>query len=401
MKCRFVASELLIPAKNCGIITDMKYAIFGGAFDPLHVEHIRIATEARDALGLDAVVMVPTFRPPHKHSKAASFDDRLAMLKAFAATERGILVDPIERDLALDKSYTSDVLPLLIEKYGSDGVYLIGGDSMVKFSQWHLPEKIAAMLPIVAVRRKGYDAVDRAAEFARTRYGANVRVVDFDCRSVSSSDLKARAALGISLLPDVTPEVADYIGKRGLYRDYDAIVARLKASVSERLFGHIARTAIAAVRYASQIGVDYDKAFVAALLHDCAKQMPPLYPLSSYRTKSNAVIHQYDGAEIAKTQYGVEDAEILEAIRYHTTGKPGMSRLGQIVYVADKLEEGRNYEGIEALRRLVREDFDRGFLAVVEHGMQYLQNSGNPVDDLTVECYNYYKNSGRQPMPKE
>ena len=117
-----MASELLIPTKNCGIIiTDMKYAIFGGAFDPLHVEHIRIATEARDALGLDAVVMVPTFRPPHKHSKAASFDDRLAMLKAFAATERGILVDPVERDLALDKSYTSDVLPFLIEKYVDNG----------------------------------------------------------------------------------------------------------------------------------------------------------------------------------------------------------------------------------------------------------------------------------------
>lgn len=367
----------------------MKLGFFGGAFDPFHTEHEKVIEAAQSELLLDAVVLVPSQNPPHKDSPVTDFADRATMLALWAKSRKGIIIDTVEAETGYEKNRSFEIINLLKQRHRADQYYyIIGGDSMINFHTWINPEIIAKEIALAVVSREGFAGVDNAIEAARRDYGADIIKLAAIGKEVSSGEIKARLELGMDASGLINGRIQEYIKKRKLYREYGDLVDKLRASVSPALFDHCARTAVFAARHATAAKVSYGKAFVTGLLHDCAKEMSD--DIADYPTDAPKVVHQYKGAEIAAREYGITDSEILDAIACHTTGKPAMSALDKLIYIADKLEDGREFEGIEELRNELKSGLDSGFLSLIAHSAAHLQSRGIKADGLTNECRKYY-----------
>ena len=362
----------------------MKIGFYGGAFDPFHIEHKNSLLQVYKELNLDKIVVYPSFLPPHK-SCIGNFDDRLATVEVGTSDMPFVIIDDIEK--VRDKvNPTCEVLPLLKDKYPADDHYLIiGGDSMLNFYRWIRPDLIAKECKIAVIRREGIDLKDNVIN-AKNSFNADITVVNYVGKNVSSSITKAEIMLGNQPLA-IEEKVYNLIRERKMYGDFEAIVNKLKTTIPEKTFLHSCRTVKYALKLNVAIGLDYKKVFLSALLHDCAKHLHQDIP-----SVPQAVEHQYIGATVAKHEYGIVDSEILDAIRYHSTGKPNMTTLGKLIYCADMLEEGRNYPGVEDLRAIIEKDFNVGFLTCVKSSLNRLLIDCKEIDPLTKQCHTYYNN---------
>ena len=137
----------------------MRTIIFGGSFDPPHIEHIELCKDAIRTYNPDRLVIVPTCYPPYKSKGYLSFENRVELCKiAFGSLCKEVVVDTIEKDMQ-GENYTSNYLPKLKEKYG-DIMYIIGGDSLERFYTWHKPEEIVKICPLIVVPRNHYQDVN-------------------------------------------------------------------------------------------------------------------------------------------------------------------------------------------------------------------------------------------------
>lgn len=167
---------------------------------------------------------------------------------------------------------------------------------------------------------------------------------------------------------------------------------------------HTVGVAYTAASLAMRYGADMEKALIAGYLHDCAKHMSgeellkickkndlELSPVEHENPSS--LLHSKVGAFLAREKYGVEDEEILNAICYHTTGRPNMTLLEKIIFLADYMEPGRDKApNLPLIRQLIFLDIDKALLQVLEDTLMHLKESDKPVDDMTQKTYNYYKN---------
>lgn len=150
---------------------------------------------------------------------------------------------------------------------------------------------------------------------------------------------------------------------------------KLKNSLSEQRYIHSLGVADEAKRLAKLYGVDEEKAYLAGLLHDCAKGIATDkqieecskrgVELDEWTRKCPQVAHGFLGVEIAKTEYGISDNEILNAVKYHTVGGDDMNTLDKIIYIADMTERNRDFEGVDVLRKAVDKDLDEAILISV------------------------------------
>lgn len=152
-----------------------------------------------------------------------------------------------------------------------------------------------------------------------------------------------------------------------------------------------------AVAMAKRFGADLKQTETAALLHDIAKRMSHEElnaEAQKYGIKaegmyaSSALLHSVVGAEMAKHELGIEDECIIDAIRFHTVGRAGMSDVEKIVYIADMIEEGRSYPGVEGLRKAAEEDLDKALFLCVKHVIEYVVSRGDALATESVELYN-------------
>jgi nicotinate-nucleotide adenylyltransferase len=365
----------------------MTVGLFGGAFDPFHKEHEKVAEAAIKELSLEKLVLVPSFNPPHKDNTVADFEHRVRMLELFAEEKKYVIVDRIESQTGFDKNYAYEVIPLLKEKYGTC-IYIIGGDSMANFHRWAKPDVIAKEIPVAVAMREGFPGAEEAIKHAEEAYNAQIIRLSVVGEEISSGEIRARLELEMDVCGMLDSRIAEYIRKQGLYKEYADIVAKLKNAIGAKLYIHSANTAIFAARHAALAGVSFYKAFCAGLLHDCAKER--VVSCEGYPTDSLAVVHQYMGAETIEKEYGITDPEIMSAVACHTTGKPAMSPLDKLIYIADKLEDGREYEGVEALRAALLRGLDEGFFAVLRSSAAHLKSKSTKADGLTKACMDYY-----------
>lgn len=176
------------------------------------------------------------------------------------------------------------------------------------------------------------------------------------------------------------------------------LVDRVARQVSAPRLSHILRVEALATDLARHWGVPEDKARAAALLHDVARDLPeaqlesmaagssdPFFR-SMAVTPAPVVLHAPAGAEIASSQYGIADPEILRAIAVHTTGAPFMDTLSKIIFLADYCEPGRDFDGVDAVRKLLYTDLDRAMAIALKQTLSYLRTNGRPVDRFTVEA---------------
>ena len=198
--------------------------ILGGTFDPFHAGHLALARAARDALGLERVLVVPAAVPPHKLGQAISpAADRLAMVEAGIAGEPGLEVSRIELD-RIGPSYTVDTVAELAAQERAAGrepdiAVILSAESFAGLRSWHEPERLLDLARIVVAPRAGHPAPS-AADVERIAPGHAERVVVIDgpLVDVSASSIRRLAAEGRPLGDLVPPGVATYIEAHRLYR---------------------------------------------------------------------------------------------------------------------------------------------------------------------------------------
>ncbi|MBR2617126.1 MAG: bis(5'-nucleosyl)-tetraphosphatase (symmetrical) YqeK [Clostridia bacterium] len=166
---------------------------------------------------------------------------------------------------------------------------------------------------------------------------------------------------------------------------------RLETALSPHRKEHTLGVMLTALSAAKRLGVDEESAFTAAALHDVAKAYPDAFADKIPTHVPSPVKHQYAGAELAKNDLGITDEDVLNAIRYHTSARGGMSTLEKLIYVADMIEPGRDYPCVNKLRKLFHKNFDRCFLACLSHTVKHLKKQKKEIYPLTVDALRYYK----------
>lgn len=194
-----------------------KTLIFGGAFDPVHKEHVAMCKSAMQELGISKLVLVPTVTPPHKSAGFLSFQDRCDLLKvAFEGVD--FVIDDIENAREKD-NYSALTLPILKEKYG-DIVYLIGGDSLEYLDTWYHPEKIVQVCPIAVCAREGYDDIRDRAKRLEQKFGGEFILLNYVGKDVSSSEVRAKLLMGETPI-EIDERVLDAIRRKRLFCEYE------------------------------------------------------------------------------------------------------------------------------------------------------------------------------------
>ncbi|MBZ2387403.1 bis(5'-nucleosyl)-tetraphosphatase (symmetrical) YqeK [Anaerococcus murdochii] len=172
---------------------------------------------------------------------------------------------------------------------------------------------------------------------------------------------------------------------------------KLINDIGEKRFKHSLRVAETAVKLADNYGLDPKKAYLAGLIHDCAKYNEEayikkynidfsIYPVCSIK---DPVLHSFLGAEVAKKVYNICDRDVLKAIEYHTTGRPDMSDLEKIIFIADAIEPARDFEGIDKIRKLAFENLNKAMLNLLDSNIIFLIGKKALINPLSFEARNY------------
>lgn len=189
--------------------------------------------------------------------------------------------------------------------------------------------------------------------------------------------------------------------------DISKIRKSMKKKLDEKRYEHTLGVAYTAAALAMRYGEDMNNALVAGLLHDCAKCMTNEkrlsicekhnIPITKAEEKNPFLLHARVGSFLAMKKYGVTDKDVINAILNHTTGRPGMSLLEKIIWLADYIEPGRKHApNLEQIRRVAFEDLDKALLMALEDTLDYLNSGKMEVDSMTQKTYDFYKNGGQQ-----
>lgn len=369
-------------------------AIFGGSFNPVHNEHIMMAKAIVKELSLDKLLIMPTCVAPHKKNlTVVSGEHRLNMLKLAFENCENIEVS----DYELKKggvSYTYQTVEHIKSVYKPETLYfLMGSDMLENFPTWKFPERIVKTATLVLCERKTGE-FDSNALIKTVNEKFNASVIKLNCygENISSTKVRIYKMLGLSIDDLVPKSVENYIEKNNLYIGNE-YYEYIKNALPTKRKVHTAGVILTALKYAKKLGVDKEKAELSALLHDVAKYENPndFTYLEEIKNLPEDIIHQYLGYYIAKERLMVKDVDVLNAIKYHTTGRPSMSDLEIILYLADLLEPSRKFSGVEQLRKAVDNDFKKGFIICLEEIVEFLKLSGKDVYPLTSDTLNFYK----------
>lgn len=184
--------------------------------------------------------------------------------------------------------------------------------------------------------------------------------------------------------------------------DTKKILKALEKELDYKRLEHTRGVEFTSAALAMAHGADMEKARLAGLLHDCAKgysdekklELCEKYslPISDVERDNPGLLHAKLGSYLAHKDYEIDDKEILDAIEWHTTGRPEMSLLEKIVFVADYIEPGRKpLPHIDEVRRLAFADIDKAVLQILEDTLTYLGEGSKAVDPMTSKTLEYYK----------
>ena len=178
------------------------------------------------------------------------------------------------------------------------------------------------------------------------------------------------------------------------------LTALLKARLSKKRFTHSVNVARAAYALAERWDADPERAYLAGLLHDCCKELPfpeqkelmqqGPFVVSDTEWLCKPVWHGIAAASYMHAELGIEDAEVLGAARWHTVGKANMTRLEEIVYMADLISAERTYRDVDRFRKMAQNDLDKAMLCAFEYAIESVMKKQTPLPVSTVEAYNYY-----------
>lgn len=392
-----------------------KIAVFGGTFDPVHCGHTACAEEVIKFFDIDALIFIPTGNPPHKiAARVTPGAFRVEMLKLASVDIPNVFVSD-EEVTRQGYTYTVDTLTWLhgeIKKKLCEEEYklyfIIGTDVLRELHKWKEYEKVFSMCEFIAVKRPGEDN-SNFSEYKQNAevLGAVVHDPDLVLQEISSSEIRKRIENRESLAGLVSGNVEKFIAVNGLYRhSAPASKAEIKADLKERLdeekYLHSLGVMEECERLADLYGADKKKCSLAGLVHDCAKNLTSSqitwvgFSLDDFKKNdpycgtNRRVVHAFTGRILAEKRYGIRDADVLTAVETHVTGKPDMSLISSIVFIADYTEKNREGEVFEKIRKtLAEEGLYRAIQVSCESTMEIVSKRGEELDVNTVLTRNW------------
>lgn len=388
-----------------------RIGIYGGSFNPPHIGHTTAAAALVSALALDRLLVVPAAQPPHKTlaEGSPSAEERAELVRlAFAAVPKAELCT---LELAREgPSYTVDTLLELKAQLPDDELFLImGTDMLLSFASWYQPGKICELAALAVMRRSEDEAVwtkvRQTAQELQFRTNARVEFVKNDCIEVSSTTVRRLLALNAPAFLD--PAVEARIKQQGLYQygadrrglPFERLREVSLALHDEKRRPHVVGCSDTAVELAAHWGEDTELARRAGILHDVTKALKGAeqvllcdrfgVQLSELERQNPKLLHARTGAAVAEQIFG-EPPEVVSAIRWHTTGRADMTTLEKIIYLADYMEPNRSFDGVQTLRRLVREDLNAAMVEGLAMSIELLRRRRSVIDQSTLDAWRYY-----------
>ena len=353
-----------------------RIGIFGGAFNPPHIGHLAAARFFQQAIPLDDLIIVPTYQSPLK--------ERAACVPDQARLELCRLTFPFPvSDLELARggtSYTIDTLRQIRAQYPRAELYLlIGTDQLAQFTSWRAWQDILRLCTVCALQR----------DAAPLHTALPVKLLSgFTPIEVSSTQLRGALARGEDVSQWLTPAAYAYIKKKLLYEQPPLPPDRLH---------HSRCVAESAEALALQYGANPEKARVAGLWHDCAKyfsfekkaRLAAAYgkPFTDDEYRCPQICHAFAGEAWLALEKGVTDEEILSAVRWHTTGHPGMTLPEEIVFVADLISADRDYPDVETVRALAASNLHAASKYILAYIIDKCTRQGRPIHPATLAWY--------------
>jgi len=378
-------------------------AVYGGSFDPIHKGHTAIIKNLVNQF--DRVVVVPAFMSPHKkqHDYALAAH-RLKMIQ-LALEEENLLQNQyidisayeLDRQAA---TYTIDTVQYLKNLYPAARLYFcIGSENLKTLHLWKDFDTLNKLVEFFVISRPSF--------FQVIPPNINAAIAPFSGLDTSSSLIKALIALNEyhlinkhSPLPDfdahLHTSVLDYIRTQNIYPMHNKIGKLYhRFAFNKNRIPHILGTIKLAITLAKLYNIDSHKASLAALLHDIAKYTTPLQVKEQglnidINRINHVVYHARVGEVIARQLLKIDDSDILNAIKYHTTKRADMSILEKITALADYLEENRDFEEIAQMREMLFIDIDKAMKMVLEDMIRKLEAKNKDIYYSTKEAYDFY-----------
>lgn len=384
----------------------MKIAIYGGTFNPPHRGHVESLQAVYEQAKPDRVLVIPASIPPHKELAAGSPDAEKRLELTRLAFKELPYAEVTDMELTrTGKSYTSDTVAELLRKYPDAELMLaMGTDMFLSFETWHeYRYLIDNVTMLVFARREGEDEkIFKYGEYLESKYGAKINYIMHDPLPISSSEIRRLLPrrLGRELLPGV---VFARIVKNGDYAakpDFPWLREQSYAYLSPKRIPHVQGCEWEAVRLAKRWGESEEDAAEAGILHDITKKLVLSEQLilsekygiinDTYETANVKLLHAKTGAALARDLFNISD-RVYSAIRWHTTGKPDMTLLEKIIYMADYIEPNRDFPGVDKLRKLAYEDLDAAMVLGLKMSLEDIRSYGAEPYEVTVSAYEWYK----------
>lgn len=386
----------------------MKIAVFGGSFNPVHYGHLRLSHEFAKRLKLDKVMLIPSSTPPHKlHADMAPGKDRLEMCRLSVKDDPLFLVSDIEFQRA-GASFTADTFDKLTELYPNARWYLItGADMFLTLGTWHRFDDIARTATICTAPRDDIESA-RLVEYAAVleKRGAKCIIEDIPKTDVSSTKIRQFISAGKDIDEFVPTAVKDYIYNNSLYKNVidstenaDAqFIEIIRGRLTPYRFRHSLAVAEQAKHLALMYKADAKKAYTAGLLHDIMKDEPKAallqmlndfgIILNNAQMASPGCWHAIAGAEFVRNILKIGDEDIINAVRYHTTARAGMSHLEKTIFIADFTSLDRDYPDIDEMRRCAEIGSEPAMEYALSYTIRELLNKSAVIIPDAIDAYN-------------
>ncbi len=392
----------------------MKVLLYGGTFDPPHNGHLNNLRAAAARVQPDKVVVMPAGLSPFKQKTSAPGALRLEMCSCFHALEEDADTIPqlevsgweIEQAAAGNRNYTVLTVEKLARENPGAQLYLaIGSDMLLSFDGWHRWQDILRLAHLVVTSRHVGDDPELHAKALRLDpTGARILFAPVQALPMASSDIRARRLQQAKPAKQSCrrPCGRSSAGRNSTKRKYQPMNLKqakelVRGRLSDKRYEHTLNVKKMAVKLAKIYGEDEERAALAALLHDSAKEISKdemreilrAYPqyAEGGEERPAPVWHGVCAAILARTQWGVTDEAVLSAIACHTAGKPGMTRLDKILYLADMTSAERDWPGVEKLRKLEKKNLDAAMLAALKQTNDFVLSQGKPLDPMSKAAY--------------
>lgn len=383
-----------------------RIGLFGGTFNPIHMGHLRLAGAFVQALSLDRLIVIPDYMPPHKDAPdLASAADRYNMCRLAAASIPNAEVSDFELRRQT-KSYTVHTLQHFSALYpDAELFFIMGSDMFVTLESWYDTKTLFSLATMCAGART-HGEYERLIEYAAAlnKKGVTTCVVDIEPYAASSTDiregLRQVGSAKHQALPQPVCRYIDTVRPYGGERE-DVLFYKKKiaARLSEARYEHSVCVAKEAATLSILFGADESKAYIAGLIHDIAKEIPQDEQLQMLK-KSGIILdgveqktpklwHAILGAQLVRS-LGINDEQIINAIRYHTTAREGITLLEQVVYLADWISFERSFQAARTIRERIAFGLDSATLCALSVSIAGLAKKESSLHIDTVKAYNSF-----------